>query len=67
MVARRVTEPGYYSGRFLKAGQSYEDESPAEIDLEKLTKDELVALAAERSIEVKSGDTKAEIIKALSA
>lgn len=35
--------------------------------LEKLTKDELLALAAERDIEIAASSTKAEIIEALGA
>jgi len=37
------------------------------VDLDKMTKDELVAEAEKRGVEVKASDTKADIIKALEA
>lgn len=36
-------------------------------DLDKMTKDELLAEAERRGVEVKASDTKAEIVKALEA
>ena len=73
-----VTEPGFYNGRFLKAGQFADAEKEvvatgvgepaatnAPVELSAMSKDELVAEAEKRGVEVKAGDTKAEIIKAL--
>ena len=76
-----VTEPGFYNGKFLKGGQFSEpqvedvrtgisvDASDAGSvpDLDKMTKDELVAEAERRGIEVKTSDTKAEIAAVLRA
>ena len=67
MALKTVTEAGFYAGRFLKPGQAYEDESAGIGDLDKLTKDELIALASEQGVEVKSSATKAEIILAIEA
>lgn len=68
MGQKIVTEAGYYAGKFLKPGQFYEegDVDLDEIDLDKLTKDELVAEAERRGIAVPSGTTKADIVKLLS-
>lgn len=68
MAPKIVTEAGYYAGKFLKPGQSYDDiEADHEaVDLEKLTKDELIAEAGRQKIEVPSGATKADIIKLIS-
>lgn len=41
--------------------------SEAKASLDALTKDELLAKAKERGVEVKASDTKADIIKALEA
>lgn len=70
MVNTVVTEAGFYDGKFRKAGQSISGPLSGDIepaDIEKLTKDELLAEAQRRGIEVKPSDTKAEIIKALEA
>lgn len=71
MGSKLVTEPGFYNGRFLKPGASYEDgaASPDLVasDLEAKSKDELLAEAASRGLTVKPSDTKAEIISALLA
>lgn len=42
-------------------------EESAEVDLMKLKKDDLVALAAERQVEIGENATKAEIVEALNA
>ena len=60
----RVTEAGFYDGKFLKAGQSHDGPAP-EADLDGMTKDELLAEAERRGIEIASGSTKAEILTAL--
>lgn len=74
MASKIATEPGYYNGKFLKAGMSYDDqaapeqasvERSVETDLDSMTKDELIAEAQRRGVEVKSSDTKAEILAAL--
>ena len=75
-----VTEAGFYNGKFLKAGQFDKaeveatatgvDVAPGEngaVDLDAMTKDELLAEAKKRNVEVKATDTKAEIIKVLEA
>lgn len=68
MAPKIVTEAGFYAGKFLKPGQSYEEDevNHEEVDLDKLSKDELMAEAARRKIEVPSGSTKADIVKLLS-
>lgn len=74
MTSKTVTEPGYYNGKFLKAGMSYDDNGvehgdadDQSVDLGKLTKDELIAEAQKRGIEVDTSKTKAEIIAAIEA
>ncbi|NDV88797.1 hypothetical protein GTW51_19050 [Aurantimonas aggregata] len=47
--------------------QSQDSSGNGSADLSAMTKDELVAEAEKRGVEVKAGDTKAEIIKALEA
>lgn len=69
MARKLVTEAGYYDGQFLKPGQHYGSDDDAttgsgEVS-EKLTKEELLAIAAERGIEIDSGKTKAEIVAAI--
>ena len=74
-MGKMVTEPGFYDGKFRQAGQFYNGPQSDDIlagagggetvDLDKMTKDELLAEAERRGVEVKPSDTKAEIIKAL--
>ena len=63
-----VAEAGFYAGQYLSAGQSYDD-GVDDVDAvevsDKLTKDELLAIAAERGVQVDASNTKAEIIDAL--
>lgn len=75
MTSKVVTEAGFYNGKFLKAGMSYDDEGvseggtdvPHKVDLGSLTKDELIAEAKARGVEVDASKTKAEIIAAIDA
>lgn len=69
MSQKVVVEAGFYGGKFLKPGQSYEaaEEDAVSVDLGKLTKDELIAEASRLGINVSSGNTKAEIIAAIVA
>lgn len=62
MSTRVANEPGFYAGQFRKAGQSY----PAP-DLSTMSKDELVAEAALRGVEIKPDDSEAKIRAALKA
>ncbi len=66
-----VTEPGFHGGRFRQGGQFAENvPAPApsqSLDLDGLTRDELVALARERGIQHPANATKAEISAALTA
>jgi hypothetical protein len=60
-----VTEAGYYNGEFLKPGQHFEDGSEG-LNLEKMSKDELLAEAEKRNVtSISASNTKAEIIAAL--
>ena len=62
-----ITISGFYDGRFYKAGQKkgvVPDDAGA-ADLTGMTKDELLAVAETRGLQVRSSDTKAEIIEAL--
>jgi hypothetical protein len=72
MTTKIVTEPGFYNGRFLKPGMSYatseakaepEDTPPGE--LAAMNKDQLLAEAERRGIDVDRNNTKAEIVAAL--
>lgn len=47
------------------AGPADEAETVSGLDLDKMSKDELLAEAERRGVQVKAADTKAEIIKAL--
>ena len=71
MTRKLVTEAGYYDGQFLKPGQHYGSDDDAKEGSDevsdKLTKDELLAIAAERGIEVDPARTKAEIVAAIKA
>lgn len=71
MTSKLVTEAGYYNGKYLKAGMSYpsdgENEGSEKVDLGSMTKDQLIAEAKARSIEVDATKTKAEIIAAIEA
>ncbi|MCM2396193.1 hypothetical protein NBH19_08890 [Rhizobium sp. S95] len=64
MVLKTVTEAGFYNGRFLRPGASYE---AGEVKIDRLNKGQLLALAAERGVEVDASKTKAEIIAAIEA
>lgn len=75
MASKLVTEAGYYNGKFLKAGMSYSEDGvseggkdvPHEVKLSSLNKEELIAEAKARGIEVDAANTKAEIIAAIEA
>lgn len=65
-----VTTPGFYNGRFHQGGQGTLDERRGvEVndapDLDKMSKDDLVALAKDRGVPHDAGATKAQIIEAL--
>lgn len=62
MSSRIATEPGFYAGQFRKAGQGYPGP-----DLAAMSKDELLAEAETRGVEVKSSDSEAKIRAALLA
>lgn len=67
---KMITEPGFYGGRFRRAGESMADDEPAVPDeatpaLDKMSKAELLAEAERRGVAVNDGDTKAEILAAL--
>lgn len=76
-MGEMVTKAGFYDGKFRKAGQYHSGPKSDDIvvenggegaaDLDKMTKDELVAEAEKRGVEVKASDTKAEILAALKA
>ncbi|MCW4114747.1 hypothetical protein NPA31_007195 [Aurantimonas sp. MSK8Z-1] len=75
-MGEMVTEPGFYDGKFRKSGQRHSGPASDDIAtspdegaraLDAMTKDELVAEAAARGVEVKSSDTKADIFAALKA
>ena len=75
-MADMIAKSGFYDGKFRKAGQRHsgpvsDDVSTAGqdqvVDLDAMTKDELIAEAAKRGVEVKSSDTKAEILATLKA
>lgn len=70
MAKHLVTEAGFYNGAFLKPGQHYDADEvePTAVEVsDRLTKDELLAIAAGRGIEVNAGMTKAEIVAAINA
>ena len=70
MSQRLVTEAGFYNGEFLKPGQHYEDdggETASTVVSESLTKDELLAIAADRGVEANASMTKAEIVAVINA
>lgn len=58
MTQKIVTEAGYYAGKFLKPGQSYEESAAdhEEVDLENLSEDDKVISAGD-----KSGNRKAPV------
>ncbi len=66
-----VTEPGFHGGRFRQGGQFAESEAePAlaeALDLDGLTREELVALAADRGVHHSADATEAEISAAITA
>lgn len=68
MASKVVTDAGYYAGKFLKPGQSYEESEVDHemVDLEKLSRKELIAEAGRQKIGVPTGATEAEIIRLLS-
>ena len=65
MTARIVTAAGFYDGKFLKPGSRSNGVEQGLPALAAMTKDELLALAETRGLQVRSSDTKAEIIEAL--
>jgi len=69
MTIETVTEPGFYNGVFLKPGAAYETDmtETAAPKLDRLKKDELIALAKDRGIEIDPSKTNAEIIAAIEA
>jgi hypothetical protein len=70
MTQRLVTEAGFYNGEFLKPGQHYESDGSATQITEvtdRLTKDELLAIATDRGVEANAEMTKAEIVTAINA
>ncbi len=72
-----VTEPGFHDGKFLKAGQFARPEkeevetgvgkSEPSVDLDAMSKDELLAEAKKRGVDVKASDSKGDILAALKA
>lgn len=67
-VDATVTKGGRAAGAIpAAAGTADEHFADDPIDLDKMSKDELLAEAERRGVEVKPSDTKAEIIKALEA
>lgn len=58
MAPKIVTEAGYYAGKFLKPGQSYEEDevNHEEVDLDNLSDEEKAVSAGE-----KSGNRKAAV------
>ncbi|MBP1852124.1 hypothetical protein [Rhizobium halophytocola] len=68
MVVKMVTEAGYYGGKFLKAGMSYDTGAEdGAADLSSMTKDELVVEAERRGVDIEGARTKADIIAVLQA
>jgi len=76
-MGEMIAKAGFYDGKFRKAGQFHsgpasddivtEDGSENSPDLDGMTKDQLIAEAERRGVEVRSSDTKAEIVAALRA
>ncbi len=76
-MAGMIAKSGFYDGKFRKAGQRHSGPASDDIDtgagddqsvdLDAMTKDELIAEAEKRGVPVKSSDTKAEILAALKA
>lgn len=72
MSTKMVTEPGYYNGKFLKPGMSYVEGQGKDggdddaVDLASMTKDQLLAEADRRGVDVDRNKTKAEILAVLS-
>lgn len=63
MARETVTEAGFYKGVFLKPGASYDfDDAGDAPKLDRMKKDELVAFAKAKGIEVDAAKTNAEII-----
>ncbi|GHA13399.1 hypothetical protein GCM10007989_05000 [Devosia pacifica] len=68
-----IAKSGFYGGKFYKAGQSVPDGQSTEQDLPKdkpldrMNKDELIAEAERRGVEIKASDTKADILAAIAA
>ncbi|MEV4609768.1 hypothetical protein MRBLMR1_004867 [Neorhizobium sp. LMR1-1-1.1] len=67
MPLKTVTEAGFYGGKFLKPGQTYGSDEVEEKKLDRMNKDELLAEATARNVEVDPSKTKAEIIFAIEA
>lgn len=58
----------FHNGSLVRAGLATgTDEDAAKVDLSKMTKDELLAVASERGVEVDVSATKSAIIAALTA
>lgn len=75
-MAEMIAKSGFYDGKFRKAGQRHSRRASDDVatagedqvvDLDAMTKDELIAEAERRGVEVKSSETKAEILAALKA
>lgn len=75
-MADMIAKSGFYDGKFRKAGQRHNGPASDDVtttdddrvkDLNAMTKDELIAEAEKRGVDVKSSDTKADIIAALKA
>lgn len=74
-MGEMVSKAGFYDGKFRKAGQyhngprsddlKFEKGGGTSVDLGTMTKDELLAEAEKRGVEVKASDTKADILGAL--
>lgn len=58
MESKLVTEPGFYNGKYQKAGSHY-------LDLDSMTKDELSAEAKRRNISFPVSANKADLLKLL--
>lgn len=63
MAKETVTEAGFYNGVFLKPGASYDVDDVGDAPkLDRMKKDELLAFAKTKGIEVDPSKTNAEII-----
>lgn len=73
-----VTKPGFYDGKFRQAGQFHSGPQSDDIvvekgsgdndaDLDAMSKEQLLAEAKTRGVDVKASDSKADILAALKA